>query len=244
MPLLETVGAVGARGFGFQNSLVNIPNTDLQVTSGLLFHVDASTSYFSATPNTWYDMSSNRRHFTKFNSPTYVSNGTASYFTNFTSGYWTGVTGFMPTGTNARTIFAFVTMPSTGASPLQHVFHYGNTTSGESFGIVRDSGGSLSTHTWAGNPSFGAGLNNSTTYMLATGRSGGTEYGWRNTSSYTTSSVGSTANSPYINIGARISGAEEFNDGRIYMVAAYDRVLSNAEITTIYNQYKSRFGLA
>ena len=59
------------------------PNTGI-ITSGLILNLDAGqTSSYSGSGNIWTDISSSGYNTTLYNSPTFVSNGSASYF-NFT----------------------------------------------------------------------------------------------------------------------------------------------------------------
>jgi hypothetical protein len=160
----------------------------------------------------------------------------------------------LPVGTSDRTIITFVKTPSTFSESLLHAFHYGTPSQDQAFGlaILRDSAtvGYLATHPWVGTPTAPSPtLAPSTTYCLAVGyqHSNTTHYFWING----TPAAG-TANVRSINtgtttarVGSRISTPiEDWGpNGEIYVTLVYNRLLTDAEITQVYNSQKAKYGL-
>jgi hypothetical protein len=218
-------------------------------TSGLIFYVDAGNpESYSGSGTTWFDISGNGNNFSKYSSPTFVSAGSTSYFTDFGSGSWRGSSAVLPTGGSARTIISIIRTPSTFAG-YNHVFHYGSQSTGQSFGIACQSGGTLETHTWASKYDSGFAMSTNTIYFAATGvTNASTQHGWLNSSSATgggTASV-NTGTAFASQIGSRIDTGvtETWGNGRVYLMAAYNRKLSDQEILSIYAYHKARFGYA
>jgi hypothetical protein len=61
-----------------------IRNTSLSNASDLIFYLDAvNPRSYSGSGSIWFDLSSNGNHFTLFNSPTYVQNGTIGTYLTF-----------------------------------------------------------------------------------------------------------------------------------------------------------------
>jgi hypothetical protein len=218
----------------------------IPITSGLLLFLDAgNTGSYPGSGTTWFDISGNGRNYTMVNTPTFVSAGDNSYFTNFADNiYFTGGTSYLPTGASPRTLISIARTPNP-LSGYQHIAQYGTTNTGQSFGITT-LGGSWNTHTWAGSYNPGApNASTNTMYMASAGvQNSSTQWMWINTTAYSGggSHAVNTGNSEN-NIGARIATSESWGNGRIYLYAMYDRLLSTSEITTFYNTYKTRFGL-
>jgi len=240
------VYATNADGNSLQSSSSNqITTINIVVTSGLLFWLDASDSSSYSGGGSWNDISGNGRNYTKVGSPTYVSSGSASYFTGFAAGdYFSGATNFMPTGSSPRTVITVVRTPNT-LTAYQHAFHHGTDSMGQSFGVATQ-GGAWQTHTWSSSYAPGITATAGTNYMASAGvQNSSTQWWWNNTTAYSGSGNASVnTGATYNFIGARIAFGENWdNGGRIYLVAAYDRLLSTSEITTIYNSIKTRFSL-
>lgn len=218
--------------------------------SGLVFYVDASnTSSYSGSGNTWFDLSGNGNNFTQYGTTTFVSAGATSYFTNFSaSASWKGSATMLPSGSSPRTIISIMQTPTSFAG-YNHVFHYGSQSTGQSFGIACTASGNLETHTWASAYNSGLTMSTNTVYFAATGvTDANTQHAWLNSSSATGGGNASVNTGTGFNaqIGSRIDSAatETWGNGRIYLMAAYNKKLSNEEILTIYNFFKSRFGYA
>jgi len=240
------VYATNADGNSLQSSSSNqITTVNIPITSGLLFWLDASEPASYSGGSSWNDLSGNGRNYTKVGSPTYVSAGTSSYLTGFGTGdYFSGATNFMPTGSSPRTIISVVRTPSTFTGYM-HVFHYGTDAMGQSFGIAAQ-GGNWQTHTWSSSYAPGITATANTIVMASSGvQNASTQWWWNNTTAYSGSgTVSVNTGNTYNFIGSRIAYGENWdNGGRIYLVAAYDRLLSTSEITTVYNSFKTRFSL-
>jgi hypothetical protein len=240
------VYATNADGNSLQSSSSNqITTPVIAVTSGLLFWLDASDSSSYSGGGSWNDISGNGRNYTKVGSPTHVSSGSASYFTGFAAGdYFSGATNFMPTGSSPRTIISVVRTPSS-FSGFQHVFHHGTDSMGQSFGIsVQGSG--WNTHTWSSAYTPGITATTNTIVMASAGvQNSRTQWWWNNTTAYNGSGTASVnTGNTYNFIGSRVAFGENWDlGGRIYLVAAYNRLLSTGEITSVYNSIKTRFSL-
>ena len=242
------VYATNADGNSLQSSSSNqITTVNIAVTNGLILWLDASEpSSYSGSGSSWNDLSGNSRNYSMVGSPTYVSAGSSSYFTGFADGsYFSGPTNFMPTGSSPRTIITVVRTPST-LSGYQHVFHHGTDVVGQSFGVTHLGGSGWNTHTWGSSYTPGVSASANTNYMASAGvQNSSTQWMWINTTAYSgTGSNSVNTGSTYNFIGARIAYTETWNNGgRIYLVAAYDRLLSTGEITSVYNSIKTRFSL-
>ena len=219
------------------------------VTSGLVLYVDAGlTNSYPGTGTTWTDLSPSGLNFTMAEgSPTFVSDSSGKYFTNWNSGYFSAPStygNFIPVGGADRTCISIANTGSAFPSPLSHVLQYGSAATSGAFSIAATSAGLLCTHPWSGTPTDGSFATN-TLYMLTTGyvSSTGENFGYINTTFNTmgTRSL-STGSNDTCRIGCRINVSIERwnNDGRIYAVMIYNRILSSAEITTTYNYFKGR----
>ena len=240
------VYATNADGNSLQSSSSNqITTINIAVTSGLLFWLDASDSSSYSGGGSWNDISGNGRNYTKVGSPTHVSSGSASYFTGFAAGdYFSGATNFMPTGSSPRTIISVVRTPSSFTG-FQHVFHHGTDAMGQSFGISAQ-GTSWNTHTWSSSYTPGITATTNTIVMASAGvQNSSTQWWWNNTTAYNgPGTVSVNTGNTYNFIGSRAAFGENWDQGgRIYLVAAYDRLLSTGEITSVYNSIKTRFSL-
>lgn len=223
------------------------------ITNGLVLYVDAGiAASYAGTGNTWTDLSPSGLNFTSaIGNPQFVTSASGSYFTNWGTSspqfYWEGPTTFsqLPTGSANRTCIAIASTGSgyaNGAS-YGHVLQYGDAVVNGTFSIAIYSG-NVATHPWNGTPTDG-GIGLNTVYMLTTGyvNSTGENFAYINTtfSSMGTRSI-STNSTGSLRIGMRISTPTEGwnQDGRIYAVMIYNRVLSSSEITSTYNYFKGR----
>ncbi len=232
------------------------PNT---VTSGLVLELDAGNikSYQSGS-TTWFDKSGFANNFTLYNSPVFSNNG----FTNFNTNEYletsnTNWAASIPTGSADRTIMAIFTTPSASVTSIyNHIFHYGDTTQYNSYGLAIVSSPNtaffaLSNHTWSSQQYANYVLASNTTYIAAVR--------FKNSNSpknnyFINGQFPSTVGADYsINtgttykpkIGVRISGYVESlrAGGFVYKVMMYNRYLTDSELTQNYNALKTRFGL-
>jgi hypothetical protein len=222
------------------------------ITTGLVLYVDAGiTSSYPGTGTTWTDLSPSALNFTMSEgAPTFVSDGTGKYFTNWNSGYFSAPStygNFIPVGSADRTCISIANTGSAYTSPLEHVLQYGASSTSAAFSIAGTSTGLLTTHPWSGAPTDGS-FSLNTLYMLTTQYVSSTtdNYGYVNT---TGQSMGaralSTGAGDTCRIGSRINASTERwnNDGKIYAVMIYNRVLTSTEITQTYNYFKTSRGL-
>lgn len=218
--------------------------------ASLVLNLDAGnrTSY-PGSGNTWSDLSGRNTNGTLSgtgNSLTITRTGSG---VTIDSLYFNGsanaslVTGNFNYGTNARTISVWAR--ATSFNQYGHPFSYGTNATGQATGIAQGNfGGAWGSYS-SGVEFFsgGSSVSTNTWYHVVT------TYDGSNSTVYVNSSiiVGPSArtwsivqNVAYV---GRYVGTGEDWIGNIAQVMFYNRALTSAEITTIYNSQKKRYGL-
>jgi hypothetical protein len=217
------------------------------VTDGLVFAVDAgSERSYPGSGSTWYDLSGNGLDMTMVGTVTWNS---AGYFTGWHTANYFACTksygGILPIGNQARTIIAVVEAGT--ITGYQHITHYGNYTTNQAYGLALYSG-VLSDHRWGTSNNGTVGVSASNNIVMLSTRHAtntGARFGI-NTSYQDISTIigANTASNVQFRIGSRINDGEVWmNNGKIFRVLIYNRVLTDAEIEQNYNALQSRFEL-
>ena len=187
---------------------------------------------YPGSGNIWYDLSGNNYDFTHSSTPSHTQSD-GFYFNN--NGYFTGPSSSVfPQGSNPRTVLAEA-KPTSIPNAYNHVFHYGSTSTYQSFGITGRSSNNISSHTWSSGCEKASWTIDSFNKIAITG-SGNNQEIYKNGSSLGTCSsytlnTGGAYNSQ---IGTRISPLEHWF-GYIKYVQIYTRVLTATEISLIQN---------
>lgn len=149
-----------------------------------------------------------------------------------------------PDGSEDRTVMAWVYQTGyTGT--INHVFHYGNNSTNQSFGIAIWNDGKFGAHEWGVYTRYGSVPLNEWVLLAITLSDNNVKKYYMNGDLVATDNDDSTPNT-VLNytpkIGTRISLAEYFR-GKITGVRLYNRALSESEIETIYSGGEVSSGL-
>jgi len=236
-------------------SLINTVPTPTVVTNGLILYLDAgNSSSYPGTGTTWTDLSGETNNGTLVNSPAYTSNpgyftfalannnyvstsGTISSLTEATFLAWVYSTQTQPDYTNvlmSRNGMGSATNYATGMNfPTG-----GNNSVGYHW---NDNGG---TYGW----DSGLGVPNNAWSMMAVTVSPTQAIAYLGKSSGITTATNTNSHSVTSNLNFFVSrdtgggGTRNFN-GRIAQVLIYNRALTGTEITTNFDNTKSKYGL-
>ena len=217
------------------------------VTDGLVLCLDAADrNSYPGSGTYWGDLSGNSNGCTLTNGPTFSSNKNGLIDLDGTNDYFVGTNNSSLQFTGDFTIAAFV-KPDNAGNSSQGIFEkmityyngYGITKQGNQFKFWTASNNSFtyaatSTYTFSGNDWY---------YVLGK-RISGTNYLYVNAEyKVSASSPFSDSGEAYV-IGRYYSNLNSYYfDGSIACVQAYNRALSDSEITQNYNATKGRFGL-
>jgi hypothetical protein len=217
------------------------------VSSGLVFYVDAvSTSSYSGSGTTWYDLSTNALNLTVGSGtfPTFSTNSfvfSSQHLQNSTSASSANIT-------NNLTIEAWINM----ASWVQYgsIICFG-TDSGEQWSLNSSSTNGLSFGSnWPANwllvsPSSAVNIN--TWYCIHLTYSSNTVNWYINGSLNSTVSLGvnplTTVSEAFISVGANIPGGDEYFNGKIGNIKLYNRVLTTTEMSQNFTAHRSTYGI-
>lgn len=225
------------------------------VTSGLVLNLDAGfTPSYPKTGTTWYDLSGNGFNGTLVNSPTYSSNeggiitfdGTNDYaeIADATS---------LNFGTGGFTILMWVggipSYPGSSKTIIRKGSRFDGNVAGWSIvwaGSPQDLYFIISSSTarLEGRTSPNGGLNGWSGYKLIGAQRSGTSWNQINNTTVTTLGTfsGDVNNTSPITISYNSQYATYLNQ-QVGMTLIYNRALSSAEITQVYNATKARYGL-
>lgn len=243
--------------FAFQNQAVTAAPYKPQVsipTSGLTLYLDAgATDSYPETGNTWYDLSGKNNNGTLTNGATYNNSNNGSIQFDGVNDYisFSSVNG-MPTGNTAYTVISFIKKDT--ATRRDGILGYGTLTSRRylgfrTMGAPFESNG-LVTYWYGSDFSVNTTINASTWYGVATtyDLSANRREMFINDTSIGDNFPSGTYNlTPQTNlvVGATdITGTvpDDYMDGNIAVVIVYNRCLSGAELTSIWNSFKTRYG--
>jgi hypothetical protein len=254
---LEGGAALKATGVGYSEELDIIclgnGGGGLPVTANLLFHFDAADS--SSGDSTWTDKTSNNYVMTANGSPTYSSSDGGSWDFNGSSQYFENSSDIgTSSAPSAVTLIAFVKRDGSQSSWTGLVYGRQNSyiNSGRAHGL----------HLYGSNPYIGFSWNNTWDnnsnltipddewcMVAVTMESGDSDFYLYKDSGTTTASNTATLNGSYLDQGTWIwriaRDANEDNrywDGKIAIALAYTSKLTQTELTSIWDAYKSRYG--
>ncbi len=187
-----------------------------------------STSY-PGSGTTWFDISGNNRDMNASGDPSWGSSDGWNFDGN--DRFDGPSSAVFPQGSNPRTVVT--TAKPTALSGYKHVFHYGHTSTYQSFGIA-SYGTNINDHTWASGCSKASWTNNVESNIAITG-SGSTHEIFKDGSSLGTCNSTINTGSNYASqIGSRISPSEYWA-GYIKNVQIYSAVLTNDEISDLHD---------
>ena len=221
------------------------------VTTNLILHLDAgNNSSYGGSGTTWTDLSGQGNHATLTNGPVYSSSDGGYFNFDGTNDYVSETSGLSDSFLQGNWSISFWinfetvnTSTSTYDRPLLHHgtrstrkgLHLCNRDGKFHFGLYSDDlpgTATLSTNTWY-NVVFT--LNN-TSYAKQIYINGSLDDSHTGGGAYT----GTGSNSQ---IGGKALNFGRYFDGNISIVAAYNRVLTSAEVSQNYDVIKSRYGL-
>ncbi len=225
-------------------------------TEGLQLYLDASnTASYSGTGTTWFDLSGNNRNFTWNSTPSFNSSGIKYFNTSgkFASGPASNSFGL--TNTSGYTIF-YTMFQNALAESAAFKWHSSNGTGSQARGIFAHSTWSDGNIYWDQGGCCDASTRTVATLPSSTGTwhvialrnnySATNRTIWRNNSVISTNTSG-IANINLKATAANVAGASDEYGGvwnaRIGQFALYNRSLSNAEMTTVYENFRLKVGL-
>ena len=247
MPAIATRAGASARAYGFNSSSgPDIP------TLGLQLYLDANnpTSY-SGSGTTWKDLSGNNRNFTWTSNPSFNNSGIKYFNTNGYGAYGPASNSFGINNTSGYTFF--FTMYQNGLANTAGFKWYSSSSYGR--GIFAHSTWGDGTIYWDQGGCCGADTRTSVGLSSSTGAwhviglrnnySATNRTIWDNGSIITTNTSG-IANINLSGTAANVGYTDEYGTGwnaRIGQFVVYNRALSDTEMTTVTNKFKSKVGL-
>ena len=231
------------------NAQALVPFDPVPVTSGLQLYLDAasSTSY-SGSGTTWYDLSGNNNDVVMQNSGSIsFTRASGSYFTLTSNGYFNkATTTGVPTGSSAYTMSVWVqwssgTWPGSGG-----MIGVGNSTSGNQTNQFRVNSTNTLINYWYGNDLAATStLSPTSQWFNAVAQwDGTTRKIWVNGTQIASSgATGLNVTSSLLQIGAtNVSGGEPLQ-GNIGQALIYNRALTSTEIQDNYTAIRTRYGV-
>lgn len=223
---------------GYWNSYTEI----LVPTNGLTLYVDAGINLsYSGSGNQWYDLSGNNNTGTLQNSPTYSSSDGGVLTFNGSNQYisFSSPTN-IPIGNSNYTISVWF---NTNTLAGNGFVGWGNWGSGNQVNAFRLGGSNILNYWWGNDLAAAASISINTWYNAVARFDGTNRQIWVNNVmiGQDTPSGHNVPNANNLRIGSTNNG--EYFNGKISNVEIYDRALSDSEITAIYDNLKSRFGL-
>jgi hypothetical protein len=225
------------------------------VTSGLVLNLDAGfTPSYPTTGTTWYDLSGNGFNGTLVNSPTYSSNeGGIITFDGINDYVEIADATSLNFGTGGFTILMWVggipSYPGSAKTIIRKGSRFDGNVAGWSIvwaGSPQDLYFIISSSTarLEGRTSPNGGLNGWSGYKLIGVQRSGTNWNQINNTTVTTLGTfsGDVNNTLPITISYNSQYASYLNQ-QVGMTLIYNRALSSAEITQVYNATKARYGL-
>lgn len=221
-------------------------NRVLYVQSGLILHLDASSSAsYPGSGTTWYDVSGNNYHGTLVNGVTYSADNGGTFNFNGSSQYINGVHNTTLDRTGDMTAEVWFRVDTNPVSDCVRFFGKGDATY-RSFGLWQCSGNYFLYQRYGASGSINAGysatVNLNQWYHMVGTSSGGNHVLYLNNVQVATASGASTfysSTDPYkVGYGA----PHTYHQGRIGAARMYNRALSAAEVATNWNASKGLYG--
>ena len=231
------------------NVAATVPFVDIPVTSGLQLYLDAasSTSY-SGSGTTWFDLTSNHNDVVMQNSGSisYTASG-GSYFTLVSNGYFNkATTTGIPTGTSAYTMSVWVQWSSGTWASSGGMIGIGSSTTTNLTNQFRTNGTNALINYWYGNDLTATStVSPASQWFNAVAQwDGTTRKIWVNgTQIASAAASGLNVSSSLLQVGAtNVSGSETLK-GRIGQALIYNRALTSGEINSNYTAIRTRYGV-
>ncbi len=209
------------------------------VTSGLVVHLDAGVeASYSGSGSTWSDMSGNGNNFTLTNSPTYSNDNVGKFQFNGSNQYASGGPNLSTSDCSIVVIQRYATNSNSARGRVLNGFnnnaiygmHSGNTDAYYAEGWVTSvTGGDTDWHIHGFRENY----------------SGDSRVFYDNN----VAPAGQTANGGSqgpngLMIGKFSTTSNEYSDCEVAVVLVYNRTITTVELTTIFDFYKSRFGIS
>ena len=225
------------------------------VNTGLQLYLDANnTTSYPETGSTWFDLSGNNRNFTWASSPSFNSSGIKYFNTLNNAANGPASNSFNVTNTSGYTIFMTIlqnSLVSTGAfkwygtgTNTRGIFSHCTWSDGS---IYWDQGGCCASDT---RTKVALSSSTGTWHVIAfrNNYSATNRTIWRNNQILTTN-TSSIANLNLNTTAAQVGSSNEYGgnsstwNARIGQFALYNRSLSDAEMTSVYNTLRVKVGL-
>ena len=210
--------------------------------NGLVLALDAANpASYPGTGTIFYDLSGKKNNGTFNGSVSYSSDNYGILTTPGSSGTYISIPGPNLSTTNHTIIGATRYAPGwTGGGRI--ISSYSNNFLLGHHGSNQSNCGDYYTEGWVNNPSSGGGGNDWHIYTAKGDYSGDTWTVLRDNGQLASNNSGSQGPNGF-ELG-RWRSNSEYSQAHISFLFAWDRVLSNAEITQVYNSMKYRFGLS
>jgi len=231
------------------NIAAAIPFDPVPVTSGLQLYLDAasSTSY-SGSGTTWYDLCGNQNDVVMQNSSNIsFTRSSGSYFTLANNGYFNkATTTGIPTGSSAYTMSVWVQWPSGTWQTGGGFVGVGNSTGGNQTNQFRSTGTNGLVNYWYGNDLAATStVSPASQWFNAVAQwDGTTRKIWVNGTEFASAGAsGLNVSSSLLQVGAtNVSGSEALR-GNIGQALIYNRALTPTEIQDNYTAIRTRYGV-
>jgi hypothetical protein len=209
--------------------------------NGLVLYLDAGDSNsYSGTGNQWFDISGNNNTGTLQNSPTYSSSDGGTLSFNGSSQYVTFNTpANIPLGNSNYTISVWFNANSLGSGGFVGWGGYGGTN--QVTALRLSTTGFI--HYWWGNDLIiNTPISLNTWYYVVARFNGTNREIWLNNVKIANDTPGSSHNvTESTNLTVGRTYTNEYFNGKISNLEIYNRAISDAEMTEIYNDYYNRF---
>lgn len=239
------------------SSTINIPSRDIElipVTNGLQIYLDAqNTSSYPGTGTTWFDLSGNNRNFTWNTTPSFTTASGISYFS--TNGRKAAGPASNSVGINNTSGYTVILIMMQNTLQNSSAFKfYRNNLSGS------DGRGIFSHCTWSDNSIYfdqgGCCASSQRTAIASGGSQTWNMFTFRRVANSSTRTISKNESVLITNTNAAnnidldgraidVGGSDEGTtwDARLGIFLVYNRDISDAEMSLIFNRFRSRYGI-
>jgi hypothetical protein len=231
------------------NVPVVVPFNTVPVTSGLQLYLDAaSTTSYSGSGTTWYDLSGNQNDVVMQNSGSIsFTRANGSYFTLAGNGYFNkATTTGVPTGSSAYTMSAWIQYPSGTWSISGGIIGIGNSITTNLTNQFRTLNTNGLVNYWYGNDlTANSTLSPASQWFNCVAQwDGTTRKIWVNGTQLSSAGAsGLNVSSSLVQVGAANVGGSEPLSGNIGQALIYNRALTSTEIQDNYTAIRTRYGV-
>lgn len=209
--------------------------------NGLVLYLDAGDSNsYSGTGNQWFDISGNNNTGTLQNSPTYSSSDGGTLSFNGSSQYVTFNTpANIPLGNSNYTISVWFNANSLGSGGFVGWGGYGATNQVTALRLTTTG---LNHYWWGNDLIIDTPISLNTWYYVVARFNGTNREIWLNNVKIANDTPGSSHNvTQSTNLTVGRTYTNEYFNGKLSNLEIYNRAISDAEMTEIYNDYYNRF---